>query len=609
MKFDLKGFQKISKDGNVTKLQHPAGHTIEINHSILSPKMRGEIEALPSKISEKHPDSKLMADGGYNDPDIPEPVIEQSEYAFKKPKPKPTPEPTREERYAKIREDAAQQFGHSSAGYAEGGKVKYAEAGEVIAGTPNKDESLSEELKPTADQNLDMVQDRSNEGLRLPSDIELGKEEQVAENAADESPQAEISKESEEPGHDLHSNMSKYLDAARAEHLAKFGGSQLEQQEPSSQNQPQSNTPQSGSQQPVFGQSEIESQQPSNPVSAEDNISQANTGIQSMIDYINKQEDSNEKLGQKVINNDIDPKRLYKNMSTGSRVVSTIGLILGGLGAGASGGRNLAAESMQKIIDQDVEAQKSDQSKNMNLYKMNLEATKNEVEAKALTNNQLLSVAQAELAKQAAGTQNQLGQLQVQEAIQKIQALKMENAQNAYRYKAMQDIGKSASNVPSGQIDLDKFNKLEMAGVIPKEDISAATKEANAYQEKLELQKDMNQSAKHLNSQLGAGAFTPSDRQSAINAFAGRIAKLGEGRFNLEESKLQAQALLPSPLDSPSTSRNKDQRREAFFNSIAQTPTLDRYRLINHQSAPVIKQMGGVSYQLGSDGNYHKLGK
>ncbi len=619
MKLDLKGFQKVSKEGNTTTLRHPEGHEITVNHSILSPKMRGEIEALPRVNKMKTPDSDLrpkFADGGESDESVslPEQIVNMAKKAFNSPTPKPSPNPDLEEKYSKIREqNKTNASGETSPldqkVYAEGGDVK-------------------EENK---DIGIDLSQD--------PKELHITPKEQTQDEKDIAQAKADYDKSSddtsglqnlkslgteatqEQASNPAQSMLDAHNDAMEAHNTAMklFAGAQPQanqnpqpqtaqaapsQPQPTQPNQPA--VPQDVPQQPVAGQPSA------GPVpDYQKTINQGNAAVQEQKDYIDKQEAANTKLGQDVLTDKVNPNRLYQNMSTGGKIASTIGLILGGLGAGATGGKNLAVEAMQKAIETDVDAQKANQSSAMNLYKMNLEATHNGVEARNLTINQLMSAAQAQLAKRAADTTNQNGQLEAQKAIQDIQAKKMENAQNAYKFKTLEELSNSSkANVPPGQVDLDKFNKYKLAGVMPKEDSEAATKEANAYQEKQVLKKDMDESAAHLNKQLLAGALTPSDRQSAINAFAGRIAKLGEGRFNLEESKLQAQALLPSPLDAPSTSRNKDQRRAAFFDSIAQTPTLDRYKLVSHAPAAApIKKMGGVSYQLGPDGNYHKLGK
>lgn len=47
MKFDLAKFKKVASDKHSTTLQHPQGHTVKISHNSISPKMRGQLAALP----------------------------------------------------------------------------------------------------------------------------------------------------------------------------------------------------------------------------------------------------------------------------------------------------------------------------------------------------------------------------------------------------------------------------------------------------------------------------------------------------------------------------------------------------------------------------------
>lgn len=61
----------------------------------------------------------------------------------------------------------------------------------------------------------------------------------------------------------------------------------------------------------------------------------------------------------------VDRGRWWANRTTGSKVLAVVGLILGAAG---SGGRNRAAEQLQKIIDADVQ----DQVRNINLRRANL---------------------------------------------------------------------------------------------------------------------------------------------------------------------------------------------------------------------------------------------
>lgn len=628
MKFDLKGFQRISKEGNITKLRHPSGHDMSINHSILSPKMRGEIEALPQINKNKSPDSQSKPhfdDGGeVKNHSIVDDVIKMGKEAFSAPTPKPTPNPVLEDKYSKIRK---QNNSNMSGETSPVGQKYYAEG---TKDEPVRHEVQGEEINVPVSRleaQYGAEEDAVNKELDADPKVQLEDQANGITTPVESQPVSEQGPDTEGPADPAQSMLNAHNSAMDSHNLAMklFAAAQPQPQNQSVQpaapaQVPQQAQPPASTQQPAAPtQTPDQSQQvaPDNqqpieqkPVdnSYQGEIDQANQGVQDLKSYIDKQEASNEKLGQAVLAGKVDPNHLYKNMSTGGKIASVIGLILGGIGAGATGGKNYAVDAMQKAIDNDVDAQKANQSNQMNLYKMNLEATHNEVEARSLTVNQLASAAQAQIAKRAADTTNQNAQLQAQEAIQKIQQLKMENAQTAYKYKLMQSLGDS-TNIAPGGIDSDKFNKLQMAGVISPGDVSTANKEAKEYQEKVELQKNMEDSAKHLEKQIGAGIFTPGDRQSATQAFAGRIAKLAEGRFNLQESELQAKALLPQPGDLHSTLKNKEARRKQFFDSMAPTPTLDRYRLINRQEAPVIKKMGGVSYQLGKDGNYHKLGK
>jgi len=69
MKFNLSQFKKLKADKRTTTLEHPDGHRIEIAHQHLSPKMRGEIEAMP--MAEEYKNHKMMAEGGEVDESAP----------------------------------------------------------------------------------------------------------------------------------------------------------------------------------------------------------------------------------------------------------------------------------------------------------------------------------------------------------------------------------------------------------------------------------------------------------------------------------------------------------------------------------------------------------
>jgi hypothetical protein len=60
-----------------------------------------------------------------------------------------------------------------------------------------------------------------------------------------------------------------------------------------------------------------------------------------------------------IVNGEVNPNRYYENQSTGNQITASIALALGGLGGALDRtGRNAAAETIQKAIDRDIDAQK-----------------------------------------------------------------------------------------------------------------------------------------------------------------------------------------------------------------------------------------------------------
>lgn len=106
----------------------------------------------------------------------------------------------------------------------------------------------------------------------------------------------------------------------------------------------------------------------------------------------------NQDLHNAIVNQKIDPNRLWNNMSTGNKVLAAISIALGGIGAGLQGhgAQNVALDVIQKEIDRDIDAQVKDLGKKQTLYSENLRRLGDERAAKAATKSQLLSIAQAQ---------------------------------------------------------------------------------------------------------------------------------------------------------------------------------------------------------------------
>lgn len=81
----------------------------------------------------------------------------------------------------------------------------------------------------------------------------------------------------------------------------------------------------------------------------------------------------------------IDPDHYLKNMSTGSKIATVFGLILGGLGGGLTGKGNTAQEQLNREIDADINAQKENLGKKNTLLDRNMKQLGNLNDAMAMT--------------------------------------------------------------------------------------------------------------------------------------------------------------------------------------------------------------------------------
>lgn len=116
----------------------------------------------------------------------------------------------------------------------------------------------------------------------------------------------------------------------------------------------------------------------------------------------------------------IDPNQYMANKDTLGRVATGIGLILGGLGAGLAGGPNQALEMLNKQIDRDIDAQKSELGRKENLLSANLKQYGNMRDAMAMTRIQQQDLLTSELQQSAAKSQDPLVHARAQAAVGEI---------------------------------------------------------------------------------------------------------------------------------------------------------------------------------------------
>lgn len=121
--------------------------------------------------------------------------------------------------------------------------------------------------------------------------------------------------------------------------------------------------------------------------------------LPSVLDMQKKGKESSDALYKAYESKVIDPNRFWNDKSTGSKVASIFGMLLSGIGAGLSGQKNFAIEALDRAVDKDIDAQKNDQSKSLNAWKMNRESTASDIEATLKTQDQAYTALKYKLAQ------------------------------------------------------------------------------------------------------------------------------------------------------------------------------------------------------------------
>jgi hypothetical protein len=121
-------------------------------------------------------------------------------------------------------------------------------------------------------------------------------------------------------------------------------------------------------------------------------------------------------------NNPINPNRYFENRDTATKTRTAIALFLGGFGQGLVGGTNPAEEFLKRTIQADIEAQKADRSEKMNLWKMNRQNSRDDIDATLKTTNQMWKIVEVNAKEQAAKAKSVDEQARAAEGIAKIDA-------------------------------------------------------------------------------------------------------------------------------------------------------------------------------------------
>lgn len=305
-----------------------------------------------------------------------------------------------------------------------------------------------------------------------------------------------------------------------------------------------------------------------------------------------------QQLMEAYMSKKIDPNQVINSMSTGKKVMTTLGLLFSGIGSGLTGQKNLALEMVNNAIARDLDAQKSAQGQAYNAYQMHREGTKDEFTADLQHQKDNLMAIDAAIEQQkaklmgpqaiAAATQTQLGiRNQVLDLNQKSamwqatkQSLSNQNDDPASKIRKMQLTGQ----INPGQAE-KAFQELDKVSNHQKQESTILDSFDQANKENTIVGR-----ASHL----GATPASVAALQNQLMPYL----KDAEGRINETEIKRTDQ-LIPSPGDSPHKIATKRQALVDFMKEKSGSSLLKGLGINAGQSESnqEVKTMNGKKYQ------------
>lgn len=288
--------------------------------------------------------------------------------------------------------------------------------------------------------------------------------------------------------------------------------------------------------------------------------------------HFNDLDQTRQQLMSDVANGHVDPQRYLGSMSTGQKVSTAIGLILGGIGSGVTGGENPAMKFLNNQIENDIKSQETELGKKKTLLDANLHQFGNLHDAQQMTRVNMMDVASLKL-KQAAA--------QAQDPIAKANALK---ASAELDIKAAELLGpmkfkqQLLSQASSSNQDPEKLVPYLVPKEHQKEAFTEIKQAQSASQNESKILDAFDRAAKE-NTVLrtGAGFLRTPPSIMELNALSLPIIHDSEGRVNEFEQKTLSD-LHPKAGD---TDEKIASKRNAFVDFIHQK-----------KAAPVSKGFG-----------------
>jgi hypothetical protein len=496
MKFDLHKFKKIKEDNHSAVLQHPEGHKITISKKVLSPELKKQVAGLPMHMAEggQVTDEELMAEAkalngpknlAMNRPD----EAMKSAAGYQPEFPEPTPVqmaqgPKQNQPTIIINNGPKEEAAPTPAPKPDSGQPDYFTNGTFDF---NKFAIHSKEVpleaKMRALREIDAQENQAKQNSQMEAQQKQAAEQTAYQQAMDYN---QMAAQRGIPGVPV-PNMPAVMpgavaDAGMAQPDPAMQAQASQPQMPQAPSDPYgtqaySDTLSQGIQNVKSGiQSGAEAEAQLGQQQADVYGQQANAQQQVLSNYQNETQALNQERQAFMQDYDakhVDPNRFLNNQTTGQRIMTGIGLILGGIGGGLTHQENPALKMLNAQIDRDIKAQEAELGKSENLLTANFRQFGNIKDASQMTEVMQTDILKSKIAESAAKSQDPIVRSRAQQAIGE---LDMKNA-NLLSQIAMRRSLTGSSGDPA-----TKLRMLAMTGMIPEGQVGPAYKELEEAQ-------------------------------------------------------------------------------------------------------------------------------
>ena len=287
-------------------------------------------------------------------------------------------------------------------------------------------------------------------------------------------------------------------------------------------------------------------------------------------DNLSQLESHRQNLEHDIANFHVDPNRYLSSRPTGTKILNTVGLILGGMGSAMSGQENLAAKMLMKNIDNDMEAQKLELGKKENLLSANMKQFGNLRDATDMTRVMTMDVVKNQLLKAAAETADPMAKARaLQAAGQLNQQAAPIVSQNAMRRSLL-------GGMAQGQVSPERVVNM----LVPEHQRADANKELTTAQNMTASKDNILSAFDQVNKMWLGGNLSPHQRDALIEPKLAQLVKDSEGRITLQDVPM-IKVMFPSGSDVGGTDSETRvlKRRELnnFVSSKMHFPILKTY--------------------------------